>query len=250
MEKLIPRIEKYRPQCLEDMILDEQISNQINVFVENVIGIHLIIMGSPGLGKTSAARCIAKKILGDNISDGFMELNAAEERGIKGISSSIPMFCKKTVNFSESKIILLDEADNLTPKCQNDINDIIKQYGNKIKFIFTCNESEKITEDIQSICRICRFKSITDDQMTKNLKKICSQENISYDKNRLQMICYISGGDMRKSINNLQLTAYTYNVITKKNVLRICKLPDPDDIKKILSLCGTELTTAHEILES
>lgn len=250
MEKSIPWIEKYRPTSLEDMLLDIQIEKQIKVFIENKTNTHLIIMGSPGLGKTSAAKCIAKKILGEHITDGFLELNAAEERGVKGISACIPPFCKKLVNFSEPKIILLDEADNLTIKCQHDINDLIKQYGRKIKFIFTCNDSKKITEDIQSVCRICRFKPITDFQMLQYLKKICTAENIPYNKAGLQIICYISDGDMRKSINNLQLTAYAYSHITKPNVLRICKLPDPDDIKKIIILCKSDLVLAYDAMES
>jgi replication factor C subunit 2/4 len=250
MKGSIPWIEKYRPNCLEDIMLDPQISKQISVFIKNNSNTHLIIMGLPGIGKTSTVKCIAKKILGDHIQDGYLELNAAEDRGVKSISMIIPPFCKKVVNFTEPRIILLDEADNLTAKCQYDISSMIKQFGSKTKFIFTCNDSTKIIEDIQSICRIIRFKKLTDEQITIYLEKICQEEKVTYKKTGLSTICYISGGDMRMAINNLQLTAYAYQEISKENVLSVCKLPDPDEIKKIIVLCSeAKLEKAHQALE-
>lgn len=237
MENSIPWIEKYRPANIEDIILDEHVEQQIKIFLQDRDNVHLIITGLPGIGKTSTVRCIAKKILGENISQGYLELNAAEDRGVRSISIIVPPFCKKIVNFTSSKIILLDEADNMTPKCQYDINDMIKKYGKKTKFIFTCNDSTKIIEDIQSVCRIVRFKKLTDKQISLYLAKICKLEKITFDKNGLDMICYISNGDMRKSINDLQKTAYTFEKITKETVLGICKVPDPEDIKKIIELC-------------
>lgn len=237
MENSIPWIEKYRPANIEDIILDKYIEQQINVFIEDCSGVHLIITGIPGIGKTSTVRCIAKKILGPNIGLGYMELNAAEDRGIKSISTIVPPFCKKMVEFTCSKIILFDEADNMTPKCQYDINNIIKQFGHKTKFIFVCNESGKIISDIQSVCRIIRFKKLTDVQIKKYLSKICKSEKISYEDSGLDIICYISGGDMRKAINDLQKTAYTFDKITETTVLDVCKVPNPKDIKNIIDLC-------------
>lgn len=251
MEHSIPWTEKYRPQQIEDIIFDPYIEQQIKIFLEDRPDMHLIITGLPGIGKTSTVRCIAKKTLGDNLTQGYLELNAAEDRGVRSISMIIPSFCKRLVNFTTSKIILLDEADNMTAKCQNDINDMMKKYGKKTKFIFTCNDSSKIVEDIQSVCRILRFKKLTDQQISKYLEKICNAENIEYNNAGLSTICYISNGDMRKSINNLQLTAFATRKINKKNVLRVCKVPDPEQIKKILDLCfkqklieaNTELNT-------
>lgn len=251
MEHSIPWIEKYRPHGLEDLMLDPQIATQINVFIENTTNTHLIITGSPGIGKTSTAKCIAKKMLGDNIKDGYLELNAAENRGVKDISIIIPPFCKKVVDFTEPKIILLDEADNLTAKCQYDINTMIKQFGHKTKFIFTCNSSSEIIEDIQSVCRIIQFKKLIDEQISNYLKKICKIEDIKYNKTGLDTICYISAGDMRMAINNLQLVAFTYGNINKQYVLKICKLPDPDEVLKIINFCLAEdLSNAHIILDS
>lgn len=237
MDHSIPWIEKYRPNNIGDLKLDKQIENQINVILSDTKNIHLIITGVPGIGKTSTVRCIARTILGDNMDQGYLELNAAEDRGIKNISNIIPSFCRKIVNFKESKIILLDEADNMTSKCQFDINGMIKLYGKKSKFIFTCNESSKIIEDIQSICRIIKFKKMTNSQISQYLTNICEKENLKYHKSGLDILCYISDGDMRKAINNLQLVAYTYNNVNKSNVLTICKIPDPEDIKEIIYLC-------------
>lgn len=237
MENSIPWIEKYRPKDLEDIILDENIEHQIKIFLMDHKNVHLILTGNPGIGKTSTVKCIAKKMLGENIHNCYLELNAAGDRGIKSISVIVPPFCKRIINTDVSKIILLDEADNMTQKCQYDIINLLKTYGDKVKFIFTCNDSSKIIEDIQSLCRIIRFKKLTDEQIKIYLTKICIQESISYSDEGLSTICYISNGDMRKSINDLQKTAYTYNDITKESVLKICKVPDPEKIKKIIKYC-------------
>lgn len=251
MEASIPWIEKYRPTNFDDLVLDEDILKQLEIFMKNKPGVHLIITGCPGIGKTSTVKCIAKKILGNNLYEGYLELNAAEDRCIKSISLTIPPFCKKMVNFDCSKIILLDEADNVTPKCQCDINEMIKLYGHKTKFIFTCNQSDKISDEIQSVCHIIRFKKMNDTQIKKYLGNICQKENIPFDNGGLSIICYIADGDMRKAINDLQKTAFTFGKITKKNVLTICKVPDPEKIKHILELViQQDLTGATNAMDS
>lgn len=233
----IPWMEKYRPNNFEDIILNEQTEKQIKIYFQNRQNSHLIITGLPGIGKTTTVRCIAKKLLGDHFSDGYLELNAAEDRGIRSISNIIPPFCKKIVSFNEPRIILLDEADNLPSKCQCDINHMIKIFGHKVFFIFTCNDSTKIIEDLQSVCNIFRFQTLSNEQIIKYLSGICDKENIKYDKFGMELLCYVSNGDMRKAINNLQLTAYSYGSITKKNVLQICKIPDPENIREIILMC-------------
>ncbi|AAV50664.1 putative replication factor C small subunit [Acanthamoeba castellanii mimivirus] len=251
MTNSIPWIEKYRPVNIDDVIIDDNISKQINIFLQDRENVHLIITGSPGVGKTSTVRCIAKELLGEDMSQGYLEINAAEDRGVRSISTIIPPFCKKVFAANKSKIILLDEADIMTSKCQYDINNMIKKFGRKTKFIFTCNDSSKIIEDIQSICRILRFKKLTDEQINQYLSKICVNEKIPYDEQGLRTICYISNGDMRKSINDLQKTAFTFEKITKNLVLKICKVPDPEDIRKIISLClESNLEKADEIMNN
>lgn len=267
MENSIPWTEKYRPNEIKDLVLDEQICLQINIFLQRRNNTHLIITGPPGIGKTSTVRCIAKKLLDKRMKEGYLELNAGDDRGVKTISTIIPPFCKRIIqqpvnedsdgnelaasNTPFSKIILMDEADNMTSKSQCDISNMMKEYGRNTSFIFTCNDSTKIIEDIQSVCRIIRFKPQTEEQINNNLAKICKEENIPFQNSGIATICYISNGDMRKAINDLQKTAYTYKKITKTSVLSICKVPDPQDIQKIIDMCkNNKLVEADNELDN
>jgi replication factor C subunit 2/4 len=247
----MPWIEKYRPKAFSDLILDADIKRQLEIFLTDRPNQHLILTGDPGVGKTSAVKCLAKELLGEHLKEGYIELNAAEDRNTKSISALIPSFCKKIFPHKKSKVILLDEADNATDKCQSDLSDLIKQYGTKTKFVFTCNESQKIVEDIQSVCLIVHFKKMSEDQIILYLEKICKAENIKSDRPGLAMVSYIAEGDMRKAINCLQQTAVTFGKVTKTAVMSICKIPDPERIAKILDHCAKkELLNANIELES
>lgn len=246
----LPWIEKYRPHDIDNIVYDINTKRMIDVFLADTPNIHLIITGIPGTGKTTTARCIAKKILNNNYAEGFMEINAAEERGADNVTNIIPPFCKKVKEFSTSRIILLDEADNLTNKSQSNLLKILKQYGETTKFIFTCNNSENISQDIQSICALVRFRAMTENHIIDYLSKICDAENVKYDLEALVTIYYISNGDMRHAINDLQKTAYTYPYINKSNVLEICKVPDPNDIQQLIIICQSyDLIAANNKLD-
>uniref|UniRef100_A0A6C0CBN2 AAA+ ATPase domain-containing protein n=1 Tax=viral metagenome TaxID=1070528 RepID=A0A6C0CBN2_9ZZZZ len=248
MESSIPWIEKYRPTELENVIMDDQTKMLIDVLIKKKKNVHLIITGFPGVGKTSTVKCIAKKALGANIHEGFLELNDADTRA-KNSSTLVPTFCKRSVNFDEPKIVLLDEADTTNKRWQNELCEFIKLYGKNTRFIFTCNNSAKIIEDIQSICRIIRFKKLSDDQIKNRLIQICLKEKVAYSESGLEMICYISAGDMRKAINNLQMAAFSAESIDKQSVLDVCRMPDPNDINEIIDFCiKKDLDSANKSL--
>lgn len=248
MEKSIPWMEKYRPQDINKLVLSSDIKKQIDIILQKRINSHLIISGTPGIGKTSTARCIAKYLLGSYFNSGYLEINAAEAKGAKGVSSMILPFCKKNFPDDYPRIIFFDEADNINRRTQRDINDLLKQFGEKIRFIFTCNNSAKIIEDIQSGCRIIHYKSLTIPQIVEYLEYICVSEKVQYDKDGLQTIANISKGDMRKAINNLQKTAYSYDNITESIVLYVCKIPNPVWIEEIISVCmKKDLCRAEEL---
>lgn len=256
MQEFIPWIEKYRPRSIDQLILDDMTRAQISTFLQDTTSTHLIITGVPGIGKTSTARILATHILGGSLDHGYLELNAAEDRGIKSLVSIVDPFCKRVFSkIPGSRIIFLDEADYMTKKYQYDISGLIKQYGQTTKFIFICNDLSKIVENLQSICHIILFRRLTSTQMMQYLSQICENENIPYTENGLNMIIFSSRGDMRKAINDLQKIACSFRKISRVTVIKTCKIPDLQDIFNIITLCQAKslisaLESINAMLES
>jgi len=241
----IPWIEKYRPQTIDDLVVDKVTYNKISKIIADKDMPNIIITGIPGIGKTTTILCIAKNLLGKYIEQGVLELNASDDRGIKAVQDSIIYFCKKKFDlddepdfkYAKHKIILLDEADNMTTKAQQSINNLMEKYHSTTRFAFTCNNSSDIIEAIQSRCIIFRYKRLSNDQVKQRLITICEKENINYDKDGIDALVLVSQGDLRQGINNLQLTYNGYTNITKDNVFKLCDKPHPMTIKNILIAC-------------
>jgi replication factor C subunit 2/4 len=226
-------VDTYKPNVLEDLIIDENLYKQIKMIKYNCYC--CIMTGMSGVGKTCAAKCIGMEIV-DNHTENYLEINSTNDKSIKNINDIVNMLYKKlTVN--KKKVLILNEFDNITQKYQNDISILIKTYNDKITFIFTCNDTSKIIDNIQSMSKIINFKKLSDNQITEQLVKICDDKNISYTNNGISTISYLSEGDMRKAINEMQKIYYSYNKITKKHVMKICKIPDPHELMIIVTLC-------------
>ena len=126
----IPWIEKYRPTKLKDLILSKTMHDKIKNIIKSGILPNMIFTGSPGMGKTSTVLCIAKKLIGSNYKDYILELNASDNRGLEYINSSVLHFCRKKINELNNvkKLIIFDEADNITKKAQNTLANLIEEY--------------------------------------------------------------------------------------------------------------------------
>lgn len=250
-ECLIPWNEKYRPQKLNDVIMEDDIKHHVMILITKKLKTHVIITGPPGIGKTSTAKCIATESLGEHINEGFLELNIGSERTTKNMTDILKTFCKKTVSFDVPKVVLFDEADDTTEKCINEISTIMRSnLVNNTRFIFTCNDTVKLGNNIQSLCTILRFRISTEKNIVKCLKKICTAENLKYEESGLITLASNAGGDMRKAINNMQLTSRRTSVIDSDSVLEICQIPDPRIIEKIINACiNADLSNACKMAE-
>jgi len=238
-KKYIPFIEKYRPKNFDDLILPLQMQHKIANIIETKILPNIIITGSPGTGKTSTMLCLAKKILGKNYKDLLLELNASNNRTLDFINSTVAYFCKKKLSSGtlDQKLIIFDEADNITKKAQNLLANLMEEYAHNTRFAFTCNESNKIIESIHSRCMILRYIPMTADNIKQRLKYICNQENIIYDENGINALNSISQGDIRQAINNLEATYHGYKTITEDNVFKLCYHPHPKIVVEIIKEC-------------
>ena len=248
-----PWIEKYRPYSVNDLVLDVGTLNKIKKIIDDKNMPNIIITGIPGIGKTTTILCIAKNLLGKYFNQGVLELNASDERGVKTVQESIEYFCKKKMeingDYAKHKIVLLDEADNMTKKAQQSINNLMEQYHTTTRFAFTCNNSSDIIEAIQSRCIIFRYCRLSNEQVTERLKKICLIEKIPYTNDGLNAIVTTAQGDLRQAINNLQLTFNGYTNINPINVYKLCDKPHPLIIQNIMIACSKkDLKTALKYL--
>lgn len=241
----IPWVEKYRPKTIDDIVLNNSVFNNIKRVVDEKDMPNIIITGVPGVGKTTTILCLAKQLLGKYADQGVLELNASDERGIKTVQESIIYFCKKKLDiiddpdrtYAKHKIILLDEADNMTVKAQQLINTLMETYHSTTRFAFTCNKSSDIIEAIQSRCLILRYVRLTNDNIISRLKQICSIENIKFTEEGLECLVVNAQGDLRKAINNLQLVFNGFGEINSDNVYKLCDKPHPTIIKNIFIAC-------------
>ncbi len=237
MNNNLPFSEKYRPRKVSDLILDKIISTKINNIIENKDIPNIIFTGKSGVGKTSTIHCIARAIYPREYHESIIELNASDDRGIKSVHETIINFCKRKVDFkpgfAQHKLLILDEADNITPKAQRLINSIMEKFPTT-RFAFTCNNSSDIIESIQSRCIIIRFTKPPVQDFINRIKSICELEQVKYNEPGLNYLFDICQKDLRQTLNMLELTYRTYNDITIDNINKICDIPSQEILSKLL----------------
>jgi len=238
----IPWVDKYRPYELKDIILPKDLDDCFTMILETNVLNHMIISGDPGIGKTTTARCLLSELYGKYYDDCVMELNASDERYTK-IQSDLVTFAKlmmpyKSDKYPAFKTIILDEADHVPELTQSMINQLMQGYGNRLKFIFTCNSLEDVIEAIKSRCKIIGYQKIPISKIMTRLKYICQKENIDYDDDALELIAKYSDGDMRETINSLGKVANRHNYINIDNVNDMIDKPNINILRNILELCS------------
>ncbi|KAJ3077969.1 replication factor C subunit 4, partial [Quaeritorhiza haematococci] len=174
----LPWVEKYRPILLKDIVGNEETVARLQVIAQEGNMPNLIISGSPGIGKTTSILCLAHELLGPSYKEAVLELNASDDRGIDVVRNRIKMFAQKKVTLppGRHKIIILDEADSMTPGAQQALRRTMEVYSNTTRFALACNISSKIIEPIQSRCAILRYTRLSDNQILKRLMEICEAE--------------------------------------------------------------------------
>jgi replication factor C subunit 2/4 len=236
----LPWVESYRPNKMQDILID----NYMRVKLENMINMHnlpnLLISGPSGTGKTTTIRTLAKRILGDNYHNTLLELNASDNRGLDMIND-VSYFCDKMVSNglgTVKKVIIFDEADNITPKAQHMLANMMDKYKNTTRFCFTCNDSKKIIDAIQSRCSPLSYKPLNQTLISDRLQYICQQEDVQYDEGGIKALVFIAQGDMRKAINNMEATYNSFDRITEEYVYKLCHQPHPDSIIAVVKSCA------------
>src|SRR5574339_563592 len=242
-------VEKYRPKKIDQIVNQKDIIRSLKNLIRKPDEIpHLLFAGAAGIGKTTTALCLSKELLGEGWRRDVLELNASDERGIKMVRERVKEFAAviklpsrkdlkdpSNKNDRQYRIIILDEADEMTSEAQTALRRIIEDSSKTTRFIIICNYLSQIIEPIQSRCAVFRFKRLDKEEIVEHLKKICNSEGIEYKDQALLKIYNYTEGDLRHSINILQ-TASGFGEINLSNVNAAMGLSGRSKIGEVIKL--------------
>lgn len=217
--------EKYRPSVLSEYIGNEGLKETISKYIEFDDIPHLLFCGRAGTGKTTIGKLITKSIDCD-----VLYINASDENNVETIRTKIKGYIS-SVGFKKWKIVLLDEADGLTPTAQGILRNMMEEFSKHARFILTCNYVEKIIEPIQSRCTLFAVHPPSKPDVAKRLAQICKSEGVSFTAADIGTIVNKTYPDIRKSIMLLQQS-------TSNNKLELSKqvVMESDYMEKVLEV--------------
>jgi replication factor C small subunit len=229
--------EKYRPKKLDGIVDQKEIVERLKSFAKSRNVPHCIFAGPPGTGKTTAALCLARDLYGDVYREHLMELNASDERGIDVVRETVKTFARmKSIGEIPFKILILDEADNMTSDAQQALRRTMERFTETCRLIMCANYSGKIIEPIQSRCAPFRFTYLPREEHDCYLKDIAAKEKVKLTTEGLDAIFEVCGGDLRRAINTLQSAASLGKPVDAKVVYSVTGKASPADVQKMLKV--------------
>jgi DNA polymerase III delta prime subunit len=191
-------VEKYRPQDLSTYIGNNHLKDKVKIYLESGDVPHLLLYGRAGTGKTTLA-----KIIVNNIECDYLYINASDENNVDNVRTKIKNFAS-TVGFMDLKVVILDEADFLTPNAQAALRNLMETFSKHCRFILTCNYVERIIDPIQSRCQPYNIIPPSKKEVAIHLKNILETENVTFKLDDMALIVNSGYPDIRRVINSTQ----------------------------------------------
>jgi DNA polymerase III delta prime subunit len=209
-------IEKYRPKTLEDIVLSKDDRQFFESLDKNKEIPHLLFAGVQGTGKTS----LAKIIVNDILDCQYLYINASDENGIDAVRGKIVGFAKTKALDGKIKVVLLDEADNISLDGQKALRNVIEEFAINTRFILTCNYLFKVIPPVQSRCQIINLIPPVEGVVQK-IAEILKKENITTPQEQKPLLLeHVRKNlpDLRRIINDAQKFSVTGTLQIKNDV--------------------------------
>jgi replication factor C small subunit len=195
-------VEKYRPKSLDGYVFrDEHQRKQIETWIKDKSIPHLIFSGSAGIGKTTLAKILVHQL---GIEDyDVLEINASRTNSVDDVRDKITNFVQM-IPFGPFKVVLLDEADYLSPNAQAALRGVMEEYHATARFILTCNYPNRIIPALHSRCQGFHVERTDQTEFTARVATILVEENVDFDLDTLDAYVKVTYPDLRKCINLVQ----------------------------------------------
>jgi DNA polymerase III delta prime subunit len=198
-------VEKYRPSKIDGYVFrDEHQKQQVTEWIKQKSIPHILLSGNAGIGKTTLAKILFNE-LDVNPLD-LLEINASRTNSVEDVRDKIVNFVQM-IPFGDFKVVLLDEADYLSPNAQAALRGVMEEYHTTARFILTCNYPNRIIPAIHSRCQGFHVERVDVTEFTARVATILVEENIDFDLDTLDTFVRATYPDLRKCINMVQMNS-------------------------------------------
>ena len=208
-------VEKYRPKTVDGYVFrDDHQRKQINTWIKDKSIPHLLLSGVAGIGKTTLAKILINEI---GIEDyDVLEINASRTNSVDDVRDKITNFVQM-IPFGPFKVVLLDEADYLSPNAQAALRGVMEEYHSTARFILTCNYPNRIIPALHSRCQGFHVERTDQTEFTARVATILVEENIEFDLDTLDLYVKVSYPDLRKCIQLIQQNSTEGSLVPPNN---------------------------------
>ncbi len=195
-------VERYRPKQLEEYVFrDAAQKRQVETWVKERSFPHLLLSGAAGIGKTTLAKVLIHEVGIEHFD--LLEINASRENNVDTVRDKIINFVQM-IPFGPFKVVLLDEADYLTPNAQAILRGVMETYSSHSRFILTCNYPNRIIPALHSRCQGFHVERTDSTEFTARVATILVEEKVEFELDDLDSYVKITYPDLRKCINLVQ----------------------------------------------
>ena len=207
-------VEKYRPKTINEYVFrDEEQKHQVQGWIDSGAIPHLLFSGAPGVGKTTLAKVLLNELEVNEYD--VLEINASREGKVDDVREKIIGFVQ-TIPFGDFKVVLLDEADYISPNGQAALRGVMETYASTARFILTCNYPTKVIPALHSRCQGFHIDKIDKTEFTARVATVLVTEEVDVDIDTLDSYVKATYPDLRKCINLVQMNTIDGKLVSPR----------------------------------